>query len=206
MIRPIAEHMAAITKLKKDIQATQADIDRERETLLKMTEDLEGNPKEIEYGGKLYPAEKISRSCSATSTSFKRLEAKLQSQKKLLEAKESSLQSAQDQLAKVSAKKREYEVRLAQLEADEEALQSARMGTPFKLDDSRASQIETALADIEQRQNVQRAEIELKSGSPGQRRHPGRPAQGTGHGRLAPSAATWKRRQPLPRTTTVSKN
>lgn len=165
MIRPIAEHMAALTKLRKDIQTTQIDIENRREILLKMTRDLAGNPQEIEYGGKLYPAELIRSKLNGDFESFKRLEAKLQSQNKLIQAKEASLRAAQDQLAKVTAKKREYEVRLAQLEADEESLQLARMGTPFKLDDSRASQIESALVEIERRQNVQRAEIELRSGS-----------------------------------------
>jgi len=165
MIRPIAEHMASIAKLKKDIQLTQTEIDKERVSLLKMTDDLAANPKQLQYGGKWYPAEVIRDKLQRDLNSFKRLEAKLDSQKKLFEAKESSLQSAQNQLAKVQAKRREYELRLAQLEADEEQLQTARMGTPFKLDDSRASQIESLLAEIAKRQSVQRAELELKSGA-----------------------------------------
>ena len=91
------------------------------------------------------------------------MEKNLQSQRKLLEAKETPLHAAQEQLAKVIAKKKEFELRLAQLEADEETLQIARVGTKLELDDSRASQIEAALADIEQRHTVQRTEIELKT-------------------------------------------
>jgi hypothetical protein len=95
--------------------------------------------------------------------SFQRMEKNLQSQRKLLEAKETSLRAAQEHLAKVMGKKKEFELRLAQLEADEETLQIARVGTKLELDDSRASQIEAALAEIEQRHAVQRTEIELKT-------------------------------------------
>src|SRR5437588_847585 len=62
------------------------------------------------------------------------------------------------------AKKREYEVRLAQLEAEEETLQIARIGSDVKIDSTRATQIEDALAAIEQRQNVERNVIEMRTG------------------------------------------
>jgi chromosome segregation ATPase len=163
MIRPVAEHTAAIAKLKKDIQASQTEIERKREELLKMTKDLESNPKQVVYDGKSYTADRIRTKLNRDFDSFKRLESKLESQRKLLEAKELSLQASHDQLAKVTAKKREYEVRLAQLEADQEALNLAAMGTPFKIDDSRASEIERSLAELEQRQNVLKAELEIKS-------------------------------------------
>src|SRR5207237_935212 len=71
----------------------------------------------------------------------------------------------QEQLAKVIAKKREYEVRLAQLEADEETLHIARLGSKLQIDDSRTTQIEAALAHIEDRHNVQREEVALKTGT-----------------------------------------
>ena len=51
-----------------------------------------------------------------------------------------------------------------QLETDEETLQIASLGNKMAVDDNRASAIEAALAEIEQRQNVRRAELELASG------------------------------------------
>lgn len=165
MIRPIAEYMAAIGRLKKDIQATQSSLDEQKVTLLTMTRDLDGGPTFVEYGGEKYSAERVRLKLQRDFDSFKRLEAHLASQKRLLETKETSLKATQEQLAKVIAKKREYELRLAQLEADEETLQVAKIGSTLKIDDSRTTQIEAALADIEHRQNVQRAEAELKTGT-----------------------------------------
>src|SRR5438552_2529661 len=51
MIRPIAEYMAAINRLKKDIQTTQTALTQQKTSLLAMTRDLEGDPTFVEYGG-----------------------------------------------------------------------------------------------------------------------------------------------------------
>jgi chromosome segregation ATPase len=165
MIRPIAEYKATITRLKKDIAQSEQALDEQKGVLLSMTKDLEGNPTFVEYGGEAYAADRVRSKLTKDFAGYKRLEANLSSQRKLLEAKETSLKATQEQLAKVIAKKREYEVRLAQLEADEETLQIARIGSKLQIDDSRATQIEAALADIEHRHNVQRAEVELKTGT-----------------------------------------
>jgi phosphoenolpyruvate synthase/pyruvate phosphate dikinase len=115
------------------------------------------------YQGEEFAADRVRHKLQRDFESYQRFEKNLQSQRKLLEAKEASLRAAQEQLAKVVAKKKEFELRLAQLEADEETLQIARIGSKLEFDNSRATQIEAALADIEQRQTVQRTEIELKT-------------------------------------------
>ena len=165
MVRPIAEYKATIVGLKKDIGQFEKALAGQKATLLTMTKDLEGNPTVLVYAGEEYGADRVRAKLAKDFESYQRLETNLKSQRKLLEAKEKSLQATQEQLAKVIAKKREYEVRLAQLEADEETLQIARIGSKLQIDTSRTTQIEAALGDIEHRHNVQRAEVELKTGT-----------------------------------------
>jgi hypothetical protein len=117
------------------------------------------------YAGEEYSAGRVRRKLQRDFESYKRCETHVQSQEKLLDAKERSLTAAREQLAKLVAKKREYEIRLAQLEADEETLQIARIGSKIPLEESnRASEIEAALADIEHRHEVERAEVDLMNG------------------------------------------
>jgi chromosome segregation ATPase len=165
MIRPIAEYKATIVRLQNDIGRTEKVLGEQKIVLLSMTRDLEKNGDVLVYAGEEYSAERVRAKLNKDFESYKRLEGNLKSQRQLLEAKEKSLKATQEQLAKVIAKKREYEVRLAQLEADEETLHIARLGSTLQIDDSRATQIEAALADIEHRHNVQRAEAELKTGT-----------------------------------------
>lgn len=164
MLRPIAEHMATINRLKKDIAKMQTHLAEHKSALLTMTKDLEDNPTVLEYGGEIFTAERVRTKLQKDFASYKRGEANLKSQEKLLEAKERALTATREQLAKMITKKNEYEVRLAQLEADEESLKIARMGNKVNLDDSRATEIEGILSQIEQRHDVQRAELELLSG------------------------------------------
>jgi hypothetical protein len=165
MIHPIAEYKAAIVHLKKDISQAEKALTEQKEILLAMTGDLENNPRTLVYAGEEYSAERVRAKLDKDFAGYKRMEANVKSQRKLLAAKESALKATEEQLAKVIAKKREYEVRLGQLEADEETLHVARIGSKLQFDDSRATQIEAVLADIEQRHEVQRAEMELKTGT-----------------------------------------
>jgi chromosome segregation ATPase len=165
MLRPIAEHMAAVNRLKKDIKVTRANLVEQKGSILAMTRDLDGSPSVVSYGGEEYSADRIRRKLQRDFQSFKRCEARLRSQEKLLDAKEHSLSAAREQLAKLIAKKHEYEIRLAQLEADEETLQIARIGSKIPIEESnRATEIEQALAEIEHRHEVQRAEVDLMNG------------------------------------------
>ncbi len=165
MLRPIAEHMAAINQLKKDLKATRANLTGQKANLLTMARDLEGNPTVLNYGGEEYSADRVRNKLQRDFDSYRRCEIHLKSQEKLLDAKERSLGAAREQLVKMVAKKREYEIRLAQLEADEETLQIARIGSKIPLEDSnRASEIEAILTEIERRHEVQRSEIELLNG------------------------------------------
>jgi len=165
MLRPIAEHMAAINRLKKDIKCTRAGLGEQKAGILTMTKDLDGNPAVLVYAGEEYSAERVRLKLQRDFESYKRCETHLRSQEKLLDAKERSLAAAREQLAKLVSKKREYEIRLAQLEADEETLQIARIGSKLPIEDTnRATEIEAALSEIEHRHEVQRAEAELLNG------------------------------------------
>lgn len=163
MIRPVAEYKAQIERMRREIAKSEVALDAQRQTLLDVTADLKNSPRTVRYGGRDFAAEDVRAKLQLDFASFKRVEANLQTQQKLLTAKETSLKASQEQLAKVISKKREYEVRLAQLEAEEETLQIARIGSKPAFDDSRATQIEEALTAIEDRHNAERAEFELRS-------------------------------------------
>ena len=165
MLSPIAENMAAVKRLKKDVEATRTRLEEQKSSLLTMTKDLESNPQFITYGGEKFTAARIRVKLERDFAAYKHCEAKMKSQESLLEAKERALSATREQLNKLIAKRREFEVRLAQLSADEETLQIARIGSKgIQLDDSRATEIEAALAEVERRHDVQREELELLNG------------------------------------------
>jgi chromosome segregation ATPase len=181
MLSPIAENMAAVKRLNKDIEATRGRLAEQKTTLLTMTNDLDSKAQFITYGGEKYSADRIRRKLQRDFASYKHCEAKLKSQETLLEAKERALSATREQLNKVIAKRSEFLVRLAQLEADEETLQIARIGSKgIQLDDSRATEIEAALAQLEQRHEVERDTLNLLNGPLASDIIPVHEGQGTG--------------------------
>jgi peptidoglycan hydrolase CwlO-like protein len=164
MIRPIAEYKTVIEKMRKDIDKSQKNIDEQKKVLLTVVEDLKGEPSTLRYGDKVYSVERVRNQLHKDTERLKQLEKHVKVQHQVLEAKEQSLKATQEQLAKVISKKREYEVRLSQLEAEEETLKIAKLGSgDIKLDSTRATEIENALTRIEERQNVERHTLELKA-------------------------------------------
>jgi peptidoglycan hydrolase CwlO-like protein len=162
MIRPIAEYKSAIEKMRKDIAKGETNITTRKKDLLDVVKELEAN-KPFKVNDRVYTPEQVRRQVERDTTSLKQLEKHVKAQQQVLDAKELSLKATQEQLAKVISKKREYEIRLAQVEAEEETLQVARIGSTVKIDNTRATQIEDALAAIEQRHDVERHETILRT-------------------------------------------
>jgi len=166
MVSPIAEHMATISKLRRDIQHNEGSLAEQKTTLLSITAALKEGEEQVSYKGSRVPAERLRRQLQRDFNSFKLLETQLGTQRKLLAAKEKTLEGAREQLNKLIAKKRDFEVRVAQLEAEEQLLTVARTGTNLSVDESRATEIQEALNGVEHRQEVERNKIVLTTGDP----------------------------------------
>ena len=163
-IRPLAEYKAAVARLDKDIEQTRTQLDDRRDLLLKLTRELEAEPKTIRVGSRDMSAERVKANLDRDFEGFQRLERHAEALRKMRDAKQSAFDGAQGQLSKLVSRKRDFEVRIAQLEADEETLRVAALGSKVAIDDNRASAIEAALKEIERRQQVYRAELELSQG------------------------------------------
>ena len=153
MIRPLAEHKAEVARLDKDIAQLQTNLDSRREKLLKATSEIENSATAARDGTRI----QLDRDFDG----FKRLEKQGEALRKMRDAKQTAFDGAQAQLAKLVSRKRDFEVRLTQLEADEETIRVAAIGSTIAVDDNRASAIEAALREIERRNEVRRAELDL---------------------------------------------
>lgn len=162
MIRPVAEYRADIEMLRRDIVKGTAKVDEQKKNLLAVVKDLEANPKgQLLVGNKRFSAEKVRAQLDRDMEGVKRIEVDLKAKQKILDAKELSFKATQEQLAKVVTKKREYELRLAQLETEAETLRVAQIATDVKFDSSRATQIEEALKGLERRLVAEQSAVEL---------------------------------------------
>jgi peptidoglycan hydrolase CwlO-like protein len=167
MVRPIAEYKVAIERMRKDITRNQTRIDEQKKVLLGVADELKGNQKTISIGGTTYPVSRVQKQLVQDTDKLKQLEKFVATQRQVLESKEASLTATQDQLAKLVSKKREYEVRVAQLEAEQEALTTIKIGSDIKIDSSTATRIENALNDLEHRLRVEAEVAAQRTGEVG---------------------------------------
>jgi chromosome segregation ATPase len=171
MIRPIAEYKADIERLRKDINKNTASMEDRKKDLLAVVERLDAAEKAdkgfvVLPNNKRFPVEKVKAQLQRETENVKLSEKNLKTQQQVLEAKEASLKATQEQLAKVVSKKREYELRVAQLEAMDQTLQVARIGT-IKIDANRAAQIEEALQNLEKRLQTDGEELIIRNNQGG---------------------------------------
>ncbi|HYV38242.1 MAG TPA: hypothetical protein VE988_21340 [Gemmataceae bacterium] len=167
LLGPIAERMASVKKLEREITTAKANQQEQRENLLTLTKAVESNDMPVSYCGSTYNLDQAKVKLAREFATFKKLEAHLASKEKLLDAETKNLAATRDQLDKLVSQKREFEIRLAQLEAEEATLKVTRIKTPLATDDGRVADIKNTLDRIEHGQavEVQKHELQQQYGS-----------------------------------------
>jgi len=158
LLGPIAEKMAAIKKLDREIATAKDNLQEQRKDLLALTNAVDARETLITCGSVNYSLDQAKVKLARDFATFKKLEAHMASREKLLEAENRNLAATRDQLDKLISQKREFEIRLAQLEAEEATLEVARIRTPLVTDEGRVADIKKTLDRIEQAQNVEQFE------------------------------------------------
>jgi len=155
LLGPIAEKMASIKKLEREINTARANQQDKRDELLALTRAIDAKETVITCGGSTYNLDQAKVKLAREFTTFKKQEAHLTSKEKLLDAELKNLAATREQLDKLISQKREFEIRAAQLEAEEATLKVARIQTPLQTDEGRVADIKRTLDRIEMGQSVE---------------------------------------------------
>jgi len=155
LLGPIAEKKAAVRRLEKEIDSAKVNLDSRRESLLALTGSIDSKEKEIAYNGNAYTLSQAKVQLAKDFAVFKKLEVNLDTQKKLLDAQRLNLNATIDQLGKLVDKKREFEIALAEIQANEELLRATKVTTPLPADDGRVADLDSSIKDLRQAQEVE---------------------------------------------------
>lgn len=164
MYLPIAQHQVAVSQLRKDITKREAALKERKEVLLAAIANVKQAKKgdRLVYGGKAFTVEQVTKRIGLDSDQYKRQEAYLTAQRKLLDSREATLQAAQDQLQAFIAKRDEFRVQLAQLRAEHEANKLNAVGTDIEIDATPLAAIGESLNELKTRIDVQGEQLRLK--------------------------------------------
>jgi len=167
LLGPIAEKKASIKRLDREITTGQANLAEQREALLALTKSVEAKETQISIQGVNYKLPRAEVELKRGFANFKKLETNLAAKERLLDAEQQYVAACLDQLEKLVTQKREFEVRLAELEAQESLMNARRVTMPMKSDDGRVADIKSALDQIEQSQMIEteRRQLEAQFGT-----------------------------------------
>jgi chromosome segregation ATPase len=168
MLGPIAEKQATVNRLKSEVETARAEHKKMRERLIALTQQVETGNAEICYeGNSKCTLNEAKAKLALDFALFKTADASLKSREQLLKAQEQNIAFAHKQLSKIVEQKRNFEVRLAQLEATEEHLNLQQVTSPLHFDESRVADIKNTLDAIQhsQQADVIRRQLEERYGA-----------------------------------------
>ena len=164
MISPIAQNTVAVKRLQAEVAEKEKALAEQKKVLLDATAKVKSGKKELCYGEKTYPVELVKTRIAQDFKAYQRLERYVEARKTELAAKEATLKATQEQLQSFLGKKKEFEVILAQLEAEHEMTQVAAIGSDDKIDDTRAAQIAKDLDELKAKIEEQKERLQMRQG------------------------------------------
>jgi len=163
---PIAEADYDLKQLKKDITKISANLERGKKALTAWTNDLDRGSPVIHYEGKDYNQRQMKQKVQETFTTCKLLETQLNSKEQLLAATQQRHDALYEQANQIAALKKQFEIEVANLRAEEEKLKVAKMGnTPVK-ENARVAQIKEGIRNLQKQMAVAQTTRELLNRAP----------------------------------------
>jgi hypothetical protein len=159
----ISQEKIAVDRLRDDILLTKAKLAEQKKNIYAMKEDLKKDPVKVLYGDRLWKADRVRDKLARDLAACLRCEKELDTREKMLEAKETALEAAREQLGSMKGEKEKLEVLVATMEAELKTLRVAQTRSQFHLDDSRLSRIKAALDDIRDQMRAQQTANELNA-------------------------------------------
>jgi hypothetical protein len=164
----IAAETIAVQNLRKDITEMRVSLDKQKERVRVMRDDLNSDVQKVVYKGHAYSKERVREKLASELASGKRCDQELKAREALLEARERNLELENEKLVSMKSQKEQLEVQIAQLETDIKTFQLTQTKSRFQIDDSRLAHIKGALRDVRNQLDVAKKTHELVSNFEGE--------------------------------------
>lgn len=150
----IAKEEVAVENLAKQIGGLEQKLAKDESSVLKLKADLQSNEGYFYYASTRYTRDQVQADLARRFEEFKTNDATLGSLKKVLNAREQSLESARQKLEGMMAAKQQLEVDVENLEARMKMVEVAQATADFQFDDSHLARTKKALSEIGTRIDV----------------------------------------------------
>lgn len=150
----IAREETEVAKLEKQVGKSEEQLAKDRDAILRLKKDLDGDTEVFVYCGRNYSSKQVKDDLSHRFDQFKTKEATTDNLRKILSARQVSLTAAREKLEGMLAAKRTLEVDVENLEARMKMVEVAQTTSDFNFDDSQLSRTKELLGEISDRIEV----------------------------------------------------
>jgi chromosome segregation ATPase len=153
-VRLIAQQEVEIDSLKSDIEQSRKSLSDERTRVAHLRNDLTTNNVSFTYGQFVYTREQLKEDLAHRFDNLKEAEVVLAGKERLLQNRNKSLTAAMQALERTRSQKSLLENQIAALEAQNQLVKAASVGTEFQIDGSKLAQSEKLIREIKQQLDV----------------------------------------------------
>ena len=153
-IRLMAEEEVEIAALSADIPESSKRLAQQREKIERFSEILTVEQADYQVGRRYFTHDEMKDDLARRFERFKEAELILASKKRLLKARQNSLESASQILQRTRAQKALMEDKIAALEAQHRLIRAASVGSKLHVDNTKLAQAEKLIGQIKKRLDV----------------------------------------------------
>lgn len=150
----VAEQQVTNDRMAAKIEEQQTKLASQKETLLKLTADLDREDQNYVYAGVSYTRSEVEKDRELRWKKFQVDETALNTNVKILNARQMALKSNREKLQGMVAAKQELEVQIQELKAQLEAVKAAETVKGLEFDDSQLSATRELIDEIGQKIEV----------------------------------------------------
>lgn len=153
-IETIAAQQVDAEHLQEQIASRQIELGTQKEAILALRSDLEDGRTSLVYSGRSYSQDEVKRDLAARFARYKTAEQTLETDQKILRAREKALDANREKLDGMLSSKKDLEVKLEQLEARLKAVQAAETVSSLEIDDSRLTRAKKLIRELNRQLDI----------------------------------------------------
>lgn len=153
-VRAIAEQEVDIAGLRRDLDQARTSLASERTRVQKLRTSLNTEQTSFTFGGVRFTRDQVKEDLARRFDLLKEAEVVLTGKERLLQNRERSLAAAVQTLERARSQKMLLEGQIAALEAQHKLVQSASVGSPVGIDNTKLAQTERLIGDIKKQLDV----------------------------------------------------
>lgn len=159
----IAEQQVANDRMTAKIDKQQTELAQQKDTLLKLTADLEREDQNYVYAGVSYTRSEVEKDREIRWKTYQTAEGKLNTDVKILNARQMALKANREKLEGMVSAKRELQAQIEELKAQLEAVKAAETVKGLEFDDTQLSKTRELIDEIGQKIEVRERLIDEKT-------------------------------------------